>query len=367
MKKNKKKKINTQSKKTNKLNKNTGWIIFTVTFLFLALVGFTAYVQVHHYEEGILEVYAHQQDGYVQLVVDQINVLEDRTNEEIVTEILSSLDASTYRYWTLDEDKSLVFVKDVLETNKYKSFTSQTYYSAIDVDTFINKLRVNSVIHDVIKSKGDIYVTSGTQFDYNGKTYTLCLMTESRFILDQNKYIGAKIMLSMLGLLLLVVFLVGVMGLVLTTERWYRLYTGERKENIALTGIIEKLDEELNKDRMFNTQESAFLPRSLPVLFERMQKKDAFPMLMLLVKAAKGNEREDFFEKTRLMLDRKTVRAIVDDEYVLLIMLKNKNFSESVIKDLEKVIGKEIKGYKYVDKSEVSIAEAYEKLLEEVK
>ncbi len=366
MKNNKKKNI-TQGKKRNYFNKSTGWTIFGSTFLFLVIIGFTAYMQMHKYEEGILEVYAHQQDGYVQLVLDQINLVKDRSSEEIVTDILSTLDASTYRYWTFDEDKSIVFVKDVLETNKYKSFTSQTYYSAIDIDTFVSRLRVDSVIHDIIESRGDIYVTSGVKFEYAGKNYTLCLMTESKFILDQNEYMGAKIVLSMLGLLLLLVFFIGVMALVLTTERWYRMYAEGKEENKGLTAIIGKQDDQLSKARLFNTQENSFLPKALPVLFRRLDAKEAFPLLLYVVQAGVGPEREAFFQRAGLLLDRKTVRAVIDNQYILLISLKHKAFSEDIIAEMENKLGCKIVAYRYVENGDRALSSVYEEMIKEVK
>ena len=80
------------------------------------------------YEDSILSIYAEQQDAYVQLVLDQINVLDDRSDEEIVTKILGSLDASSRKYWTLTKNKALLFVKDVTETNRYKGLTSNTFF-----------------------------------------------------------------------------------------------------------------------------------------------------------------------------------------------------------------------------------------------
>ena len=69
----------------------------TISFTIIIIVGVLAWVgnqQMKSYEDSILSIYAEQQDAYVQLVLDQINVLDDRSDEEIVTKILGSLDAS---------------------------------------------------------------------------------------------------------------------------------------------------------------------------------------------------------------------------------------------------------------------------------
>ena len=76
--------------------------------------------QAQEYGRSTLAIYAEQQDAYVQLVLDQINLLEDRSDEEIVQNILGSLDTSGRKYWTLTKDQALLFVKDITETNRYK-------------------------------------------------------------------------------------------------------------------------------------------------------------------------------------------------------------------------------------------------------
>ena len=86
----------------------------TISFTIIIIVGVLAWVgnqQMKSYEDSILSIYAEQQDAYVQLVLDQINVLDDRSDEEIVTKILGSLDASSRKYWTLTKNKALLFVK----------------------------------------------------------------------------------------------------------------------------------------------------------------------------------------------------------------------------------------------------------------
>lgn len=54
--------------------------------------GIVMYVFVHEQmkrmEQGVLDVCATQQDAYVQLVLDQINLKQNRNNEEIIVNIL---------------------------------------------------------------------------------------------------------------------------------------------------------------------------------------------------------------------------------------------------------------------------------------
>ena len=106
--------------------------VFAVTFL-----GVLVWYQIANFEAGMLDVCATQQDAYVQLVLDQINIKSNRDNEEIITEILGSLDASSNKYWTFSKNEAMVFVKDVLETNKYQGFTTATYYVSESAKAFL--------------------------------------------------------------------------------------------------------------------------------------------------------------------------------------------------------------------------------------
>lgn len=124
------------------------------TLLFTAAAGAFVYYQMVRYEDGLLDVCATQQDGYVQLVVDQINLKSNRDNEEIITDILGTLDASSNKYWTFSRDQAMLFVKDVLETNKYKGFTTATYYVSDSAREFLETLKQDRVPHSQIEHGG---------------------------------------------------------------------------------------------------------------------------------------------------------------------------------------------------------------------
>lgn len=83
-----------------------------------ALGGLITYILIGRYEKGIIEVCATQQDAYVQLVLDQINLKDNRDDEEIINDILKTMDSSSNKYWAFSKNQSMLFVKDVLETNR---------------------------------------------------------------------------------------------------------------------------------------------------------------------------------------------------------------------------------------------------------
>jgi len=83
----------------------------------------------------------------VNLVLDQINLRKYLNDQEIIEDILGTLDASSNKYWTFSTEQTMLFVKDVLETNKYKGFTTATYFVSEDARGFLERLRMNRVIH----------------------------------------------------------------------------------------------------------------------------------------------------------------------------------------------------------------------------
>lgn len=56
------------------------WLVTLSVLLVVLVIGFLAWLQLDTYEHGILDVYAVQQDGYVQLVLDQINLIKDESD-----------------------------------------------------------------------------------------------------------------------------------------------------------------------------------------------------------------------------------------------------------------------------------------------
>ena len=75
------KKLNKKRVKKNKKPKNVLVITTIYVICFSVIAGVFAYTRINKYEEGVLEVCATQQDAYVQLVLDQINLKSNRDDE----------------------------------------------------------------------------------------------------------------------------------------------------------------------------------------------------------------------------------------------------------------------------------------------
>lgn len=117
------------------------------TLLASLCAGALAWFQLNRYEAGLVEVCAVQQDSYVQLVLDQIRMRRDQKSRGEIEDILGSMDASSNKYWTFSRGQDMLFVKDVLETNKYKGFTTATYYVSDSARSFLEDIRVDRVSH----------------------------------------------------------------------------------------------------------------------------------------------------------------------------------------------------------------------------
>ena len=356
-----------ERKSKKKIKRVNAWRVIAVVIVFVVLLSLAAWRQIARYEKGILSVYAKQQDGYVQLVLDQINLQDNRDDQKIVEDILGTLDTSYSHYWTLSEKNSLIFVKDVLETNRFKGFTTETYYSSDSADVFLEGLQENRVTHATIDINGREYVASGVNFAYNGKNYRMCLLSGVSSILEQNDYLDAKICLILLGMILFVGVVVGGVLLAIQAERWYRKYDKTDKMNLNLLNTVEALNRELTKKIMYDSTDQAFYRRALPNLLHKMEQRDVWPLEIVIVKAKKGHSRNFFLSEAQILCDEKTIRVILDDTYILLLDMRHLGMVQSERKrQVAKMDGEMVKRQLLEEKPDRSLEEIVNQLYEEV-
>ena len=67
--------------------------------------------QLNNYEKAFLDIYGVEQDGYVKVTLDQIGRLGEDATEEKITDIISSLDSDSSKYWTLSTGDNILFIK----------------------------------------------------------------------------------------------------------------------------------------------------------------------------------------------------------------------------------------------------------------
>lgn len=352
--------------KDNKRVSATRVSVFSM--IFVLLVTIYAYMQLLEFQKGILEVYAVQQDGYVQLVLDQINLKNNRDNEEIVNEILTTLDASSNRYWTFSEDGNIVFVKDVLETNRYKGFTTETYFEAFQGKEFLAKLQQNKVTHGTITLDHRDYVISGVNFMYQENPYSICLLTSTDVVLDQNEYLSAKVSLILLGALILGTFVAVGLVLAYKAERWYRDYEITRLERDRLFANVERLNALLNKEQLFHPQTHCFTEEAVPVLLEKLETKQSYPMDWYVLDCETEKKREEFLTRTRSVLGEKVIRSLAGERYCVLYFLQD---SAPMREDLEQLLNENMSKivlWERIEKDSYEyLSKIYERVMQQVK
>ncbi len=242
-------------------------LIMVTGILICILLGMR---QLKNYEAGIIEVCAAQQDAYVQLVLDQINLKDNRDDEEIITNILGTLDSSSEKYWTFAKNQSMLFVKDVTETYRYKGVTAATYYASNSAGKFIDSLSVNKVRHDNIEIDGKSYIVSGVAFSYRGENYRLCLLTNREVLLDNNAFLGSKaeiilVICLILSLSLLVTLWVAHRADDLMKEKEQMYQTIEE-----LNHTILRVQSDLKDKELLDTSANLWSKNALPNFVERL-------------------------------------------------------------------------------------------------
>lgn len=278
--------------------------ILVITIL-LAGVG---WYEMTAYQESVLQIYADQQDSYVQLVLDQINLQPDRTDDEIINDILGSLDKSNKKYWTLSKEQTLVFVKDVTETDRYKGFSTPSLYETKSAKQFLSKLKLNKIIHEIIVMDDEKYVASGVIFHYNEAQYRICLLTNESFVMDNNAFLASKISLYIyIGLLLLVLLLIAMILTNMLSRRDIEM-AGLQKRIEEMNMEIEELEDELRFMDRFHTRWSLFAEETIGTFVRKLEERGVKPITMVQLAFESKNSRNEFLEQIQLVFDEKIVR-----------------------------------------------------------
>lgn len=297
---------------------------FIAAFI-LAIIGlaaFLGYYHVHKYEQSVLRMYSNQQDNYVQLVLDQINLQKDNANEEDIIDILATLDTSGRKYWTLTKDQSLVFVKNVTETNRYKGFTTATYYVSESAGEFLESLERNRVIHRVINIDGDRYVASGVKFGFNGSNYKVCLLTGETVILEQNDFLSAKTALMIYLAVLLIAFL---MVLMISAKVIYddNIVKIDQKKKIRwLNRDIQKLTKRIRFSDSYHSRWNTYEAVIMPIFVRKLLERKVKPVSFVRIKFNRNEGRRKWLNDAQMLLDDRVLRFSGQDGELLLMMLE---------------------------------------------
>lgn len=297
--------------------------ITTIVVLVIVLlsVAYTWY-QLRNLENGILDVCATQQDAYVQLVLDQINLKENRDDEEIIMDILSTLDASFNKYWTFSKDHEMLFVKDIMETNRYKGLTTVSYYNSESATEFLESLQVDRVIHRNILIDGKEYVASGVAFRYGEDDYRLCLLTNRDVILSNNRFMGAKLEMIILIGFILIVLLAAAMLFARKQELLERTIN-EREESIQkLQEMVGQLNELLCQKEHYDTRYQLWSKEVLKDFLEKLRMKGIKTVVTAKIHCESEEAKDIFLDGACIMLDKKVLRFVLSNNDLLLLYLQ---------------------------------------------
>ncbi|MEE8680803.1 MAG: hypothetical protein SOH69_02970 [Olsenella sp.] len=221
----------------------------------LALFG---WLQMRDLDNGIIETYARQQDSYVGIVLNEIGLDTDRSTDEVISDILGTLHNSSGSYWAFSRGQTMLYVKDVVETNRYKDVSADTYFDSADAEDFLKSLEEGQIVHQRILLGNEDYLASGTLFDYDGSEYRLCLLTNVSALLGNNDYQGAHARMGTLWACGIVLFCTGMMVTADSVDRRRRECDSERAK-VAL--LSEKLALQAERDRrmdLYSAREGAW-------------------------------------------------------------------------------------------------------------
>ncbi len=289
-----------------------------VVMVVLTLIG---YYYLNQFRNGILQVYARQQDAFVKLVLDQINLHKSEGDKEVITDIIATLDSSNSRYWTLSEDNSILFIKNIQETNRYKGFTPKTYFSTEEGMSFLDDLKLNHVSHTIFEIDGQVYVISGTLFNFGGHEYNLALMTDRDVILEENTFLAADIMIRVVifGLLLLGLFaFLGMTYVIIGLENEIDQKDAQLSEEKK---TVAKLNHRITRHDMFHPRWNLYQESVFDTFIDGFDKRGITDYRICFLKFKTEEKRNAFLEDACVYLDRKVLRFQMDAEPLVIFLL----------------------------------------------
>lgn len=313
------------------------FFVITAVVIFFSMAADIFIVhQLNNYETRFLEIYGSEQDGYVKIILEQINRLDDEGTEEDITEIISSLDATASRYWTLSKGDSILFVKSVTETNRYKGFTDGTYYASETASEFMRNLGVNQVGHQIIYLDNDRFVASGMIFNWRNEEYRICLLTYDRVILEDNILLECKN--SIIIILSLVLALLIILSMIMSRKISKQAIQIDRQEERVVwqNQQIELLDEQLKREYAFSASKHVFKKNILNEFLRTLDEKGVCPLHFALFETDSEEARDEFFEHMQIVLDNNVLRFSMDERQVLLVFVRyERTVSHRIIESLE--------------------------------
>ncbi|MBS4931363.1 MAG: hypothetical protein KH020_08535 [Clostridiales bacterium] len=300
------------------------WKVSIIALFCAITASIFAYYQINTYEKSIIEIYATQQDNFVEAIFDQMNHSNEEQDEETITKFIENLGASSNRYWTVSKEGSFVFLKNEIETNKYKGLTNTTYYGTDSAKEFLRNLQVNKVNHRLVQLDKRAFVASGVVLEQGGIQYQLCFLSRLDSVLENNTYLHAKINLSAMIVVILMIFVLFLILLTSYNVKKQKEMKEIERECSQLRKTIQRINEESQQYQLYDTRQNLFLPEVLPLLLEKLEKRNVRPITFVTVKADNKEVLQTFLQDSQLILDQSILRFSKGELKILLIFLQYK-------------------------------------------
>ena len=271
------------------MNRNSRRSLIWVTIAVVVLASlFTAFAmwQIYNYEQGVAELYAQEQDGYVEIVSRQITLYGDIAGDAFVEETIEMLDSTSQRYWTLDNTEYFLFVKSISETNVYKTFSTDTFYNTQSAKDFLATLRKGEVTHSIISLEGYKYIASGIIFEYSGTEYRLCLLTDYDIMLTNNAYLSSKLYLLIDFIIIISLLAIAVIYFAAKLIEANKKVENIRNVNTELNNYIDYLDNVIMDRNQYSIITGG---NRILRLIRRIDERKVYPCSFVRVKLETGN------------------------------------------------------------------------------
>lgn len=264
-------------------NSRTKYVVtVTIGVLFIAfLMAAFAWWEIFNYEQGVAELYAQEQDGYVEIVARQIERYGDVAGDKFVEDTIEMLDSTSQRYWTLDNTQYFLFVKSISDTDIYKTFSTDTFYNTQSAQNFLQTLVKGQVKHSIIRLEGFKYVASGIIFEYAGTEYRLCLLTDYDVMLTNNAYLSSKLYLLIDVILMIALVVISCIFFAIRLS-------GERKKLHDITEVNTQLNRYIDflDNAVMGRNSTAIITGEGKImhLIHRMEERKIYPCTFVDVK-----------------------------------------------------------------------------------
>ena len=284
----------------NKQSRKKLILITVVVIAIAALLSAFSVWQIHNYEQGVAELYAQEQDGYVEIVARQIELYGDIAGDAFVEETIEMLDSTSQRYWTLDNSEYFLFVKSISETNVYKTFSTDTFYNTQSAQEFLSTLVKGRVKHSIISLEGTKYISSGIIFEYAGTEYRLCLLSDYEIMLSNNAYLSSKLYLLIVLILLIALLVIAVIYFTMKLIEARRKVESIKAVNEELNNYIDYLD-----NVVMGRNQAAIISGEGKILrlLHRIDERGVYPCAFVRIKLDVGSMMSFYSANSKLLGD----------------------------------------------------------------